>query len=157
MLKKVDRILLRVPQLESAVKYYRDVLGLRVVRHSGNIATFRLAEQDAELVLHDDPDLPDNAAYYLVDDVRDLYRRREELRLKFAGPPVQVAKGFRGTAKDPFGNVLLLLDRSSERSSNAMTIEDAKAPGALFAGVEAKVPVRADALATIYQSIGRTA
>ena len=114
MLRKIDRILLRVPQLEGAVSFYRDVIGLSLVRHAGNIASFRFGEQDTELVLHDDPDLPTDAVYYLVDDVRDLYRRREALRLKFSGPPVQVSRGFRAAAKDPFGNVLLLLDRSTE-------------------------------------------
>jgi catechol 2,3-dioxygenase-like lactoylglutathione lyase family enzyme len=157
MLKKVDRILLRVPQLEAAVKYYRDVLHLALVRLSGNIASFKLTEQDAELVLHDDPDLPDDEIYYLVDDVRDLYRRRDELRLKFAGPPVQVSRGFRGTAKDPFGNVLLLLDRTTEASASHAIVEDAKPAGALFAGLEQKVAVKAEALGEIYQSINRTA
>ncbi len=114
MLRKIDRILLRVPQLEGAVSFYRDVLGLHLIRHAGNIASFKLVEQETELVLHDDPDLPADAVYYLVDDVRDLYRRRDSLRLKFSGPPVQVSKGFRAATKDPFGNVLLLLDRSTE-------------------------------------------
>ena len=36
-------------------------------------------------------------------------------------------------------------------------IEAAKSPGALFAGVEEKVAVKADALASIYQNLGRTA
>ena len=57
MLKRIDRILLRVPQLDAAVNYYRDVLGLSVVRQSTNIASFKLAEQETELVLHDDPDI----------------------------------------------------------------------------------------------------
>ena len=34
---------------------------------------------------------------------------------------------------------------------------DAKAPGALFAGIEAKVPVRRDALVKAYEQVGRTA
>jgi catechol 2,3-dioxygenase-like lactoylglutathione lyase family enzyme len=157
MLKKVDRILLRVPQLEAAVKYYRDVLGMTVTRQAGNIASLKLAEQETELVLHDDPDLPAEALYYLVDDVRDIYRRREALRLKFAGPPIQVSKGFRATAKDPFGNVLLLLDRSNEASTSHTLIENAKPAGALFAGIEQKVAVKANALAEIYQNLGRTA
>src|SRR3954468_5726577 len=100
MLKRVDRLLLRVPQLEAAVAFYRDVLGLRLIRHAGSVASFRLLEQETELVLHDDADLPAEAVYYLVESVRDLYNRRDTLRLKFAGPPVQVSKGFRATAKD---------------------------------------------------------
>src|ERR1044072_6937163 len=111
MLKRVDRLIYPVPQLQSAVHYYRDVLGLKLVRQEGNIASFALSEGNTELVLHTDADLPGEAAYFLVEDVRELYRRREELRLKFNSPPVQVARGFRATVKDPFGNVLLLLDR----------------------------------------------
>jgi hypothetical protein len=70
---------------------------------------------------------------------------------------VPVSRGYRAAVKDPFGLVLLLLDRSTEAAAGAATIEDAKAPGALFAGVEHKAPIKRDALATIYQNIGRTA
>src|SRR5205823_3814920 len=81
--------ILRVPALESAVRYYRDVLGLPLVRHDARLASFRLADGGAELVLHTDPDLPAEAVYYLVDDVRDLYRRRAELKLTFVSAPPQ--------------------------------------------------------------------
>ncbi|HYO09371.1 MAG TPA: VOC family protein [Tepidisphaeraceae bacterium] len=166
MLKRIDRILIRVPQLDAAIKYYRDVLGLALTKQANHIASFKFADADTELVLHSDPDLPAEAVYYLVDDVRDLYKRRQELRLKFSGPPVQVSRGFRGTAKDPFGNVLLLLDRTTSGGSAGgggaggadKHIEDARAAGgALFAGVEPKIAVKRDALATIYQNINRTA
>jgi hypothetical protein len=110
------------------------------------------------LVLHNDADLPDQATYYLVDDVKDLFRRRDELRLKFAGPPQPVSRGFRATVKDPFGNVLLLLDRSAEGSgAKAELVEDAKAPGALFAGVEQRVSVKKDLLIGLYEKTARTA
>ena len=154
MLKRVDRVIFRVPQLKSAVAYYRDVLGMKLLRETANLATFALGE--GELVLHTDPDLPAEATYYLVDDVREIYRRREELKLKFTSPPVPIARGFRVTAKDPFGNVLLLLDRSTESDSNS-AIEDAKPPGSLFAGVEHKVATKREALVRLYEQIGRTA
>ena len=157
MLKRIDRILVRVPQLESAIKYYRDVLGLKLIKHSGNIASFKLHEQETELVLHSDADLPAEAVYYLVDDVRALHRRREQLKLKFVSPPVPVSKGFRATVKDPFGNVLLLLDRVNETAGAEQAIENAKPAGALFAGVEQKAPVKREALAEIYEKLGRTA
>jgi len=161
VLQRVDRILLRVPQLDGAVKYYRDVLGLPLVRQSGNIASFHLgAQHETELVLHADPDLPDQATYFLVNDVRDLYRRRNELKLKFTSPPAPVSRGYRATVKDPFDNVLLLLDRSAETPSSAQrpdVIEDAKPPGALFAGVEQRAPVKRDALIKAYEAVGRTA
>jgi catechol 2,3-dioxygenase-like lactoylglutathione lyase family enzyme len=157
MLKKIDRILLRVPQLESAVRYYKDVLGLKLLKQSATIASLAFASSETELVLHTDADLPAEGVYYLVDDVRELYRRRDELKLKFSAPPAPASKGFRATVKDPFGNVLLLLDRSADSSAGGNVIEDAKAPGALFAGVESRVPVKRDALVRAYEAVGRTA
>jgi catechol 2,3-dioxygenase-like lactoylglutathione lyase family enzyme len=158
MLRKIDRILVRVPNLEAAVRYYRDVLKMKVSRQDARVASLRMAESDAEVVLHADPDLPDQAVYYLVDDVREMYRNRGELRLTFAAPPAQVSKGYSATAKDPFGNVLLLLDRSAGEGAAAV-VEDGKAAGTggLFAGVEQRTAVKRDLLGKVYEKIGRTA
>jgi catechol 2,3-dioxygenase-like lactoylglutathione lyase family enzyme len=158
MLRKVDRVVLRVPGLPAAVTYYRDVLGLKLIRKDARVASFKLPDQDAELVLHTDPDLPGDAVYYLVDDVRDLYRRRGQLKLTFTSAPVQASRGYRATVRDPFGTVLMLLDRSTE-SSGAAAVEDGKAPdaGALFAGVEQKVQAKRDVLVKAYEQMGRTA
>src|SRR4051794_36337376 len=114
MLRKIDRILLRVPSLAGAVTYYRDVLGLKLIRQDKRVATLRLADDSTEIVLHTDPDLPAEGLYYLVDDVRDLYKRRDKLKLTFLSPPAQVSRGYRAAVKDPFGVVLNLLDRTAE-------------------------------------------
>src|ERR1700722_12169596 len=112
LLRKIDRVILRVPSVASAVAYYRDVLGLKLLRHEGHVASFSLAD-GGELVLQHNPDEPFEQIYYLVDDVRDLNRRRADLKLTFTQPPRQVARGYRATVKDPFGTVLLLLDRTA--------------------------------------------
>jgi catechol 2,3-dioxygenase-like lactoylglutathione lyase family enzyme len=155
MLRRIDRLILRVPGLESAVRYYRDVLGMTLIRHDAHLASFRLGEGPAELILHDDPDQPADAVYFLVDDVRDLYARRDELKLKFMSPPAQIARGYRATVKDPFGNILLLLDHTAAAGSSA--VEDAKPAGSLFAGIEPRVAVKKEALIAAYEKIGRTA
>ena len=181
MFRKIDRILVRVPSLPAAVRYYADVLGMTLLKQDGRLASFRFAESDAELVLHTDPDLPAEATYYLVDDVRDLFRRRADLRLTFVSPPSPASRGWRATIKDPFGTVLLVLDRTAERrpagggsgsgsSGGAPTVlrgsssrpadsvvEDAKPAGSLFAGVEPRVQVNKAALIAGYERIGRTA
>jgi catechol 2,3-dioxygenase-like lactoylglutathione lyase family enzyme len=157
MLRKIDRILLRVPSLPAAVVYYRDVAGLRLVRHEGKIASFCLADGGTELVLHDDPDLPADATYYLVDDVRDLYRRRASLKLTFSGPPTPATRGYRATVKDPFGTVLLLLDRTNEAAAGKATIEDGKVADGLFAGVQPALKPKRDVLIALYEKTGRTA
>ncbi len=156
MIRKVDRVILRVPSLEAAVRYYQATLGLNLIRQDARIASFRLSD-DSELVLHNDPDLPAEATYYLVDDVRDLYRRRETLKLKFTAPPSPVSRGYKAAVRDPFGTVLLLLDRQTETSSPTTAVEDAKTPGTLFAGIVQRVAVKRDVLVAAYVSIGRTA
>jgi hypothetical protein len=156
MLRKVDRILLRVSGLAGATHYYRDVLKLQLIRQDTHVVSFRLGDGATELILHDDPDLPDQASYLLVDDVRAMYRNRAELKLTFTGPPAQVARGFRATAKDPFGSILLLIDRSTEQSAGTQ-IEDARPADSLFAGVEPKTPAKRDLLIKLYEQIGRTA
>ena len=157
MIRKVDRVILRVPSLEAAVRYYQATLGLKLLRQDARIASFRLSD-DSELVLHNDSDLPAEATYYLVDDVRDLYRRRDALKLKFTAPPSPVSRGYKAAVRDPFGTVLLLLDRQTETSSSPLTVvEDAKPPGTLFAGVTQRVAVKKDALIDAYTKIGRTA
>ena len=156
MLRKVDRILIRVPGLAAAIPYYRDVLGLKLVRHEGRIASFRLGEGGTELVLHEDADLPAEATYYLVEDVRDLYKRRSSLKLTFAGPPTPAARGYRATVKDPFGTVLLLLDRTNE-TAGAAAVEDGKVAAGLFAGIEPAARPKRELLISLYEKTGRTA
>jgi catechol 2,3-dioxygenase-like lactoylglutathione lyase family enzyme len=156
MLRSVDRIVLRVPQLKAAVKYYRDVLGLVVLREDAHIANLRTGEVGApELVLHDDPDLPAEAVYFLVDDVRELYGRRDELRLAFVHPPARSARGWRAAVKDPFGTVLQIIDRTAADASD--DVEDIRSAGALFAGTVLKFAVNGELLVKLYEKVGRTA
>jgi hypothetical protein len=115
-----------------------------------------MADGITELVLRSDPDQPAEEIYYLVDDVRDLYARREQLNLKFVQPPRQATRGYRAAVRDPFGNVLLLLDRTTA-SAGAASVEDGAAPMALFAGVEPAVPAKRKVLIQLYEQIGRTA
>lgn len=156
MLRKVDRVIVRVPGLAGAVAYYRDVLGLKLIRQDVGVANFQLTDGSTELVLHADPDMPAEATYYLVDDVRDLYRRRSQLKLTFSAPPAAVSRGYRAAVKDPFGNVLLLLDRSTEHASTAQ-IEDARTSESLFPGIEPRTPAKRDELIGVYRQIGLTA
>lgn len=154
MLQKVDRILLRVPQLAAAVSYYRDLLGLCVVKESPQLATLKMPGDGAEIVLHTDSNLPEQGVYFLIHDVRDAYKRRADLKFTFLSPPAKVARGYTATVRDPFGQILLLLDRTAETHS---THEDVSHGGTLFAGVEAPSAPKRDLLITLYEAVGRTA
>ncbi len=144
-----------MPALPSAVAYYRDTLGLKLLREEKTVAAFQLSDGQSELILHTDADRPGEEIYYLVDDLRAIYRDREMLKLRFLTPPQRSTKGNRAAVRDPFGNVLQLLDRTG--ASDAQQIETAQSPTTLFAGVEARVAVKRDALIAAYEKIGRTA
>jgi catechol 2,3-dioxygenase-like lactoylglutathione lyase family enzyme len=153
MLRKIDRVILRVPGIASAAPFYRDVLGLEVIRLDAHVAGFKLPD-GGEIVLHDDPDQPFEQVYFLVDDVREMYQRRAELKLSFIQPPRQVARGYRATIKDPFGTVLLILDHSAQGPER---LEDAAAAAGLFPGTEPDATVKPGLLARLYEEVGRTA
>ena len=157
MFLRVDRILRRVSSLPAAVAYYRDALGLGLIREEATVAVFRLGDELTELVLHTESDLPAEATYLLVDDVKALYAQRKELKLTFISPPTAVVRGFRATVKDPFGIVHLLLDRSADPHSTQTTlIESAKPAGTLFGDVSVKVAPKKRLLAALYEANGRT-
>lgn len=151
MLRKVDRILIRVPQIEGAVHYYRDAMGLTVVREDAHIAVLRFPEGSIELVLHSDSELPAEGIYFLVDDVREMYDRRDELKLTFIAAPSETSRGFRAIVKDPFGTVLQLVDHKRDP-------KEPQAPaGMLFEGAEPRVEPRRKLLVELYEKVGRTA
>jgi catechol 2,3-dioxygenase-like lactoylglutathione lyase family enzyme len=156
MLQRVDRIILRVPALASAIAYYRDVLGLKLLRQEKQVAAFVMADGTTELLLRAESDQLAEEIIYLVGDVRDLYQRRAELKLKFIQPPRQAARGYRAAVKDPFGNLLVLLDRTTDSAGQA-AVEDASAPDTLFAGVPSKIAPKRELLIQLYEKIGRTA
>jgi len=156
MLRRIDRIILRVPALPGAVHYYRDILGMKLLRQDKQAASFLMSDGETEIVLRTDPDQQGEEIFYLVDDVRDLHARREQLQLKFVHSPRQAGRGYRAVVKDPFGNVLVLLDRSTA-SAGANAPEDGAAPQTLFAGVESHVPIKKQLLTQLYEQVGRTA
>ena len=153
--RRIDRVVLRVPNVASAVAYYRDVLGFTLVREHATAANLRFADDSVELVLHADPDLPAEAVFYLVDDVRDLYARRDELKLTFASPPSRTARGYRAVVKDPFGTVLQIIDRAAAKSND--DVEDISGSETLFTGVQRKTSPKRELLIKLYEQVGRTA
>lgn len=163
MLQGVDRVLFRVPSLDAAVTYYRDTLKMKLLRRERSTAAFALGEGSsgsgggAELILHDSPDLPAQAVYFRVASVDEVHDQRDALRLKFSTPPRAVSKGKSATVRDPFGNVLLLLDRTKEAQAGNVIESVAPAGGNLFAGVEPRISPKRDALVAAYEKIARTA
>ena len=156
-LKGVDRLLFRVPSVPAAARFWKATWGMRSVREDEGLALLGFGNGGGEVLLHNDPDLPAQGVFLLVDDVRGLYERRDELHLTFTAKPTRAARGYRATVRDPFGTVLLILDRCAGDAPDGAAAEDVRVSDALFPGVPVEVrPRRAD-LVRAYVAVGRTA
>jgi catechol 2,3-dioxygenase-like lactoylglutathione lyase family enzyme len=111
MLRKIDCIMLRVDDLEAAIAYYQDILGLRLHWRQPLQAGLGLPETDAEIVLYCDPNIPREASvHYLVDDVISTVRHLAAEGCTIQVEPFEIAIGQCAAVTDPFGNTLYLLD-----------------------------------------------
>ena len=166
MLLRFDRLLLRVPSLPAAVRYWQQTYGARLVREDHAAATLTMRD-GGEVVLHADASLPAQSLYLLVDDVRAIHARRAEWKLDFRSPPTRGSRGYFATIRDPFGVVLMIADESlrpgaTPSGSPAATAEageneeQAPQPTLFGAGVTRHRPKR-EVLAKVYGQLGRTA
>ena len=107
--RKIDCYMLNASNLEAAIEFYSTRLGLRLVWRNESAAGFALPETDAELVVHSalgpETDL-------LVDDVTHAYSQLLSAGATSIRPPFDKAIGLCAVVKDPFGNVLTILDQS---------------------------------------------
>lgn len=113
MLRKIDCVMVRVPDLTTATAFYTGVLGLHRLWQDESSAGLGLPETDAEVVLHT-MDLPaDRGVHYLVDDVLAAvadYRRQGFAILE---APFRIPIGWCAVLADPFGNTLCILDMTT--------------------------------------------
>jgi lactoylglutathione lyase len=120
MLRKIDCVMVKVDDLEAAARYYSDVLGLHRLWSDAHSVAMGMPETDAEIVLHDDPDLPkDIGVHYLVDDVVTAAAELESKGCTIIVPPFDIVIGKCAVIQDPFGTVLPILDmtKGSRRHS----------------------------------------
>ena len=104
-----------VPDLNAAVTFYRDELGLdESWREGEGTAAFRLPGTEIELMLDVPPDDgPEwNAGgFFSVDSVDEFVARHPNI--KWVGEVIDVPGGRSATFQDPAGNTLHLLDQSA--------------------------------------------
>jgi lactoylglutathione lyase len=112
MIRKIDCVMVRVPDLAPAVEFYTRAFGLRELWRDETSIGLGLAETDAEIVLHT-MDLPaDRSVHYLVDDVPDAVATAERAGCTVREAPFDIAIGKCAVLVDPFGNTVCLLDMS---------------------------------------------
>jgi predicted enzyme related to lactoylglutathione lyase len=111
LLQKVDAVTVRVPDLDSGLRFYRDALGHELKwRHDGlGQAGLRLPGGDTELVLSTGLEYAPN---WLVASAEEAARVIESAGGTVIGGPFEIPVGRVMIAADPFGNALVLVDMS---------------------------------------------
>ena len=114
MFRKVDCVLVRVPDLDAALGFYRDRLGLRLVwRRDGEAAGLAMTDSETEFVLLAEPGGPETDL--LVDSADDACRSFSAAGGRVETGPFDVPVGRCAVVRDPWGNRLFLIDLSRGR------------------------------------------
>ena len=114
MLLRVDCVMFRVDDIEAALAFYRDVMGLVPRWREGNMAGLDFPRSPGtELVLHSDPDIPPFDVNYQVEDVTAALPILTKAGCRVVTGPFPIAIGNCAVITDPFGNNLTLVDMTN--------------------------------------------
>ena len=111
ILRKVDAVTVRVPDIDAGIHFYVDVLGHRVKWRNDAVgqAGLELPDGDSELVLTTEHGYEPNWLVESVDDAVEVFRSNGG---RIIAEPCDIPVGRLGVVLDPFGNALVLLDLS---------------------------------------------
>ena len=111
MFRKIDCIMIRVNDIQAAADYYAKVFGLRPQWSGDGSIGLKFAESDAEIVLHNDPNIAAQVeVYYLVDDVVAAVEQVQAQGCELLVAPFDITIGKCAVIRDPFGTRLCILD-----------------------------------------------
>ena len=111
MLKKIDCIMVKVPDVHEAAEFYHDVFGLKPNWEYDQTIGMKLAESGTEIVLHSRQDIPFKVdVTYLVDSVDEAIIRYEEQGCTTIKAPFDIRIGRCAVIMDPFGISISILD-----------------------------------------------
>lgn len=93
-LSKIGQIAIPVQQLERAVAFYRDVLGLPFLFQTPNLAFFQCGEVRPMLSIPQGPPSAHHASviYYRVDNLPSAYQTLRQQQVKLIDEPHLIAK-----------------------------------------------------------------
>src|SRR5215211_4794086 len=111
LLRKVDAVTVRVPDLDSGLGFYRDGLGHELVWRNDAIgqAGLRLPDSDTEIVLSTQLEYAPSWLVHFADEAAEEIERAGGRVIE---QPFDIPVGRCAVVQDPFGNLLVLLDLS---------------------------------------------
>lgn len=111
MFRKIDCVMIRVPDVPTAATFYEEAFGLKRLWQDGDTIGLGLSHTDAEIVLHNSPDIPhDVEVHYLVDNVAEAVQGYAQKGCTVLVQPFDIVIGQCAVIRDPFGTTLCLLD-----------------------------------------------
>jgi predicted enzyme related to lactoylglutathione lyase len=111
MLRKIDCVMVRVDDVETAAEYYTRVFGLTRLWSGDGTIGLVFPESDAEIVLHSSDDLPSPVeVHYLVYDVEAAVADYVTNGCTVFTAPFDITIGKCAVIQDPFGVRLCILD-----------------------------------------------
>jgi predicted enzyme related to lactoylglutathione lyase len=113
----VDSVQLPVPDVDAALAFYVDRLGHDLLWRTPGAAAVRLTDSGTELVLQTERPEPD--VDFLVTSVDDAVADFAAAGGVVVVEPTNIPVGRLARVRDPFGNVLTLLDLSAGRYTTA--------------------------------------
>jgi hypothetical protein len=114
LLRAVDAVTVKVPDLDSGLRFYRDVLGHNLLWRNDTLGQAGLGAPDAEteIVLTTEHPYEPNRLVDAVDQAVQTFRDNGGSVLV---EPTDIPVGHVAVVADPFGNTLVLIDLSKGR------------------------------------------
>lgn len=109
-LKKIDAVLHRVGNLDEAIKFYVEVLGLKLGWRDESKAGMLFPDNDSELVLHTDENLPNPNVSFQVEKVEAFVEEFRGKGYKVLVEPFDIRCGRCAVLSDPYGNGIEVMD-----------------------------------------------
>jgi predicted enzyme related to lactoylglutathione lyase len=113
LFQKIDCVRLRVADLDSALAFYSDRLGHRLIWRTRNAIGLALPDSDAEIVLYTEDG--GEEIDLLVASADEAAARFVDAGGQVVVPPFDIQIGRCVVVRDPWGNSLVLLDMSKGR------------------------------------------
>lgn len=113
LFKKIDCVMLAVPDLDEAIAFYRDRLGHTLVWRSATAAGLKMPGSDSEIALQ--TERKGMEVDILVESADEAAVTFEKAGGTVIAGPFDIQIGRCVVVKDPWGNMLVLLDMSKGR------------------------------------------
>lgn len=125
LLRKIDCVMIRVPDLDAGARFYEHACGLRRLWSDTSSVGLAMSDTDAEIVVHTMDLPPGNGVHFLVDDVPAAVAALVGDGSRLIEATFEIPVGRCAVLADPFGNALCVLDLSKgTRSDNGVSVTD---------------------------------